>query len=97
MGEDKTAEAGLDAIKGVCLGAAWVDLDQDGDLDLVVAKYADTPDQAAKLLATDLGRVRPDVREVGVQHRAAQPALVAQHQTAAVGELEHEAVPAGGD
>ena len=51
--EDKTAEAGLDKLTGVCLGAAWLDLDQDGDLDLVVARYADTPSNAVKLLAGD--------------------------------------------
>ncbi len=44
--EDVTAEAGLDKITGVCLGALWVDLDQDGDLDLVVARYAASPEAA---------------------------------------------------
>lgn len=44
--EDKTQQAGLDAVTSVCLGMAWVDLDQDGDLDLVLASYAETPDQA---------------------------------------------------
>jgi hypothetical protein len=48
---DVTAEAGLDKLTGVCLGVTWVDLDQDGFLDLVVAKYADTPEQSVKLLA----------------------------------------------
>jgi hypothetical protein len=43
--EDVTAKAGLDSLKTVCLGAAFVDLDQDGDLDLVVAQYA-TPESA---------------------------------------------------
>ncbi len=38
--EDVTAKAGLDALKTVCLGAAFVDLDQDGDLDLIIAQYA---------------------------------------------------------
>ncbi len=38
--EDVTDKTGLDQLKTVCLGAAFVDLDQDGDLDLVVAQYA---------------------------------------------------------
>jgi cytochrome c-type biogenesis protein CcmH/NrfG len=38
--EDKTAAAGFDKVAGVCLGSGWVDLDQDGDLDLLVARYA---------------------------------------------------------
>ena len=48
--EDKTAVAGFDKEPGVFLTAAWVDLDQDGDLDLVAAKYAQTPDLALKQL-----------------------------------------------
>jgi hypothetical protein len=47
---DVTADAGLDKLTGVCLGVAWVDLDQDGYLDLVVANYAQTSEQAVKLL-----------------------------------------------
>jgi tetratricopeptide (TPR) repeat protein len=39
--DDVTEEAGLREITGVCLGAAFVDLDQDGDLDLIVCRYAD--------------------------------------------------------
>src|SRR5262249_28629739 len=38
--EDVSAKAGLEQLKTVCLGAAFVDLDQDGDLDLVIAQYA---------------------------------------------------------
>jgi tetratricopeptide (TPR) repeat protein len=38
--EDVTAKAGLDKLDTVCLEAAFVDLDQDGDLDLIVAQYA---------------------------------------------------------
>lgn len=39
---DVSAAAGLDQIKGVCLGCGWADLDQDGDLDLLICKYAET-------------------------------------------------------
>jgi hypothetical protein len=44
--EDVTAEAGLDKLTSVCLGSAFVDLDQDGDLDLLIAQYAATPEEA---------------------------------------------------
>ncbi len=40
---DVSVAAGLDSIKGVCLGCGWLDLDQDGDLDLVLARFADSP------------------------------------------------------
>jgi hypothetical protein len=49
--EDVTREAGLDKIDGVCLGSCFVDLDQDGDLDLVVARYASNVDKALTQLA----------------------------------------------
>ncbi len=48
--EDKTAAAGFDKEPGVYLTAAWVDLDQDGDLDLVAAKYAQSTELAVKQL-----------------------------------------------
>ncbi len=44
--EDVTAKAGLDKVTTVCLGAGWADLDQDGDLDLILCQYADTPELA---------------------------------------------------
>jgi hypothetical protein len=48
--EDVTKKAGLDKLQGVFLGATFVDLDQDGDLDLVLAGYADTPEHALAAL-----------------------------------------------
>lgn len=37
--EDVTVVAGLGELKGQFLTASWTDLDQDGDLDLLLAKY----------------------------------------------------------
>jgi Tfp pilus assembly protein PilF len=48
--EDRSADAGLDGLTSVCLGCAAVDLDQDGDLDLVLAQYAPTVEDAVKRL-----------------------------------------------
>jgi tetratricopeptide (TPR) repeat protein len=48
--EDVTSEAGLDKLTSVCLGSAFVDLDQDSDLDLLVAQYAATQEEALSLL-----------------------------------------------
>jgi Tfp pilus assembly protein PilF len=48
--EDVTVRAGFDKLTTVCLGATLVDLDQDGDLDVLVAQYAPTPEQALVLL-----------------------------------------------
>ena len=51
------------------------------------------PDPRAERRARDLGGVGADVREVRRDERAAEPALVAQREPPAVGELEREAVP----
>jgi len=40
--EDVATKVGLDKVKGVCLGCGWLDIDQDGDLDLIVCKYSDS-------------------------------------------------------
>jgi hypothetical protein len=53
--EDVTKEAGLDKLDGVCLGSCFVDLDQDGDLDLVVARYAGSAAEALELLSKGNG------------------------------------------
>lgn len=37
--ENVSAKVGLDKVKGICLGCGWLDIDQDGDLDLVICKY----------------------------------------------------------
>jgi tetratricopeptide (TPR) repeat protein len=38
--EDVSAAVKLDQVKGVCLGCGWADIDEDGDLDLVLCAYA---------------------------------------------------------
>jgi tetratricopeptide (TPR) repeat protein len=48
--DNVTAEAGLDKLDGVCLGSCFLDLDQDGDLDLVVARFAASAEQALDIL-----------------------------------------------
>jgi tetratricopeptide (TPR) repeat protein len=54
--EDVTAKAGMDKLTGVFLGAAFVDLDQDSDLDLVLTRFADNPEAALALLH---GKAKP--------------------------------------
>ncbi|MBI1916378.1 MAG: VCBS repeat-containing protein [Planctomycetes bacterium] len=48
--EDVTEKAGLDKQKAICLGACFVDIDQDGDLDLVLCRYGDTVEEALRVL-----------------------------------------------
>lgn len=51
--EDVTKKANLDTLRGVCLGAAFVDIDQDGDLDLCVARLAENVADALAILKGD--------------------------------------------
>jgi hypothetical protein len=37
--EDVTAKAGLDSVKGWAIGAAWLDYDRDGCVDLFIGRY----------------------------------------------------------
>jgi tetratricopeptide (TPR) repeat protein len=48
--EDATAQATLDKLTSVCLGAAFVDLDQDSDLDLLLCEFAANAEDAVKRL-----------------------------------------------
>jgi tetratricopeptide (TPR) repeat protein len=48
--EDVTDKAKLDRLTSVVLSAAFVDLDQDADLDLILCQFAVSADEAVKLL-----------------------------------------------
>jgi hypothetical protein len=52
-------------------------------------------DQGTEVRCGHLGSVRPERSDVGVQPDPPEPALVEEHQRAAVGELEGEPVPLG--
>jgi hypothetical protein len=51
--EDVTEQAILDKLGSVCLGAFFMDLDQDGDLDLLISELAATFEEALKVLKGD--------------------------------------------
>src|SRR5690348_5951433 len=52
-------------------------------------------DQATEIRRGDLGGVRPELVDAGVEPDPSEPALVEQDQAAAVGEAEREPVPLG--
>jgi tetratricopeptide (TPR) repeat protein len=47
---DVSEKAGLDKVTSVCLGSAFIDLEQDSDLDIVLAQYAATAAEALEVL-----------------------------------------------
>ena len=53
--DDKTAEAGFDKASGIFLSLCWLDLDQDGDLDLMAGRYAETVPEATDALKDGKG------------------------------------------
>ena len=48
--EDKTAAAGFNKVTGVFLALCWLDIDQDGDLDLIGGRYAESAKEATEAL-----------------------------------------------
>jgi Tfp pilus assembly protein PilF len=79
--EDVTAKAGLDQLKGVTLASAFVDLDQDGDLDLLVAWWGLTPADALNLLKDPSGKKGGELR-VFTNNGMAFPLLTGTDQPA---------------
>ncbi len=53
--EEVTTKAGLDKVNGVVLGASWADVDQDGDLDLLLSFYGETETALQQLASAQPG------------------------------------------
>jgi hypothetical protein len=62
---DVTAVTGLDKLTSVCLGAAFLDLDHDGNLDILLCEYAPTTLQAVNALRGEKLPGRLDERQPG--------------------------------
>jgi Flp pilus assembly protein TadD len=54
---DKSADAGFDKLTGMFPSSAWVDLDQDGDLDAILACYEGKP--AGVVVLVNVGEAPP--------------------------------------
>ena len=87
--EDVTAKAGLGELRTVCLGSTFVDLDEDGDLDLLIAECGRTPEEALaalrgeRLVATDRGTGMSDgVRRRDGLHHGTLPSREGESQIA---------------
>jgi hypothetical protein len=48
--DDVTKEANLHEVQSVCLGAMWIDVDQDSDLDLLLCQYGATATESLENL-----------------------------------------------
>ncbi len=78
---DISNKAGLAVVKGECHGVTWVDLDQDGDLDLIV-----TQPEGGLLVLLNIGEAPPGDRG------QPPPALVPKFRLVEISGLSH--VPA---
>lgn len=71
--EDVTAQATLDKLTSVTFGAAFVDLDQDADLDIIVCQFAANADEAVKRLRGE--KVKPTGGPAVYLHQGMPPLM----------------------